>query len=151
MTGSRTLIVYHSSHHGNTEKVVRALAEQFSDIDLMTVEEARNANLSAYARIGLASGIYMGSFAKPLIRFAEECIPSGKPVFTIYTYGIKRDGYTSAIHTVLRGKKCRMLGSCGCAGYDTFGPFGLIGGISKGHPSPTDIRQMSSFYEYLKY
>ena len=149
MKPSRTLIVCFSTHHGNTRRVVDALAEEHGDITVVDVKEAQSFDLSEYTIIGLASGIYYGQFGKPLVSWAET-IPENTRVFTLYTCGFKADGYVNAIHDVLRRRNCRILDSYGCLGYDTFGPFRLIGGIAKGHPTPTDIRQASSFYEHLK-
>ncbi|MBR2990244.1 MAG: hypothetical protein IKF51_02130 [Solobacterium sp.] len=145
----RTLIVCDSPHHGNTRKVADALAEEFPEITVMTINEARAASLKEYDLVGLASGIYYGSFSKPLLAYAET-LPRGTAVFTLYTYGIKRDGYVNRLHEILRTRGCRIIGSYGCPGYDTFGPLKLVGGISKDHPNATDIRLAASFYEHLK-
>jgi len=37
-----------------------------------------------------------------------------------------------------------------CKGFDTFGPFKLIGGVSKGHPDEKDIAAAIEFYNGLK-
>ena len=34
-------------------------------------------------------------------------------------------------------------------GFDTFGPFKLVGGIAKGHPDEDEIRGAVEFYEGL--
>ena len=149
MKANKTLIVCFSTHHGNTRKVVDALVAEHEEITVVDIRDADQVNPSDYSLIGLASGIYYGHFGKPLISWAET-LPAGSPVFTLYTYGAKRDGYVNDINEVLRKRNCRIAGSFGCPGYDTFGPFRLIGGIAKGHPTPTDIRQASSFYEHLK-
>ena len=145
----KTLIVCDSPHHGNTRKVADAIAAEFADITVLTVEEAKTVRMEDYDLVGLASGIYYGSFSKPILSYAET-LPFGTAVFTLYTYGMKREGYVNRLHEILRSRGCRILGSYGCPGYDTFGPFGLIGGISKDHPNATDLRLASSFYEHLK-
>ena len=66
----KTAIVYFSRHHGNTKKLL-------------------DADLSAFERIGLASGIYFSSFAKPLIAFAEAHLPENREVFYLYTHGAR--------------------------------------------------------------
>lgn len=43
-------------------------------------------------------------------------------------------------------KQCRELGAYQCLGFDTFGPFKLIGGIAKGHPNEDEIAAAVSFY-----
>ena len=48
-----------------------------------------------------------------------------------------------------REKGCPVLGEFGCQGYDTFGPFKLVGGIAKGHPNERDLENARSFYRGL--
>jgi len=36
-------------------------------------------------------------------------------------------------------KGAQLAGEYSCPGFDTFGPFKLVGGIVKGHPSEEDI------------
>ena len=43
-----------------------------------------------------------------------------------------------------------MLGEFGCKGYDTFGPFKLVGGIAKGRPNEADLEQARSFYHEIQ-
>lgn len=38
-------------------------------------------------------------------------------------------------------KRSKVIGKFGCRGYDTFGPFKLVGGIAKGHPNEEDIKR----------
>ncbi|HAP20133.1 MAG TPA: flavodoxin, partial [Lachnospiraceae bacterium] len=38
----------------------------------------------------------------------------------------------------------------GCKGYDTFGPFKLVGGIAKGHPDGNDLKAAVSFVAGLQ-
>ena len=46
-------------------------------------------------------------------------------------------------------KHCKELGEYRCLGYDTFGPFKLVGGIAKGHPTEEEITRAVNFYENL--
>lgn len=46
-------------------------------------------------------------------------------------------------------KNCNFTGRYICAGYDTFGPFKLVGGIQKGHPDADEIAGAVKFYEEL--
>ncbi|MGB3985262.1 MAG: flavodoxin, partial [Limnochordia bacterium] len=43
----------------------------------------------------------------------------------------------------------RLLGTYGCRGFDTFGPFKLVGGIAKGHPNENDIAGAVKFFAGL--
>ena len=53
----RKVIVYSSVHHGNTEKLVKSIAEE-CQVDLIDAVKQPDADLSSYDTIGFASGIY---------------------------------------------------------------------------------------------
>lgn len=59
---------------------------------------------------------------------------------------MKRNSYTDAIRQIAEAKKAQIVGSYGCLGFDTFGPFKLVGGIAKGHPDDKDISDALDFY-----
>ena len=79
-----TAIVYYSKHHGNTKKLLDAIARE-NDVTLIDVTEKPDADLSTFDRIGLASGIYYSSFAKQLLAFADAHLPENKEVFWLIT------------------------------------------------------------------
>ena len=144
----KTAIVYYSRHHGNTKKLVDAIAAE-NDVDLIDVSAQASADLSGYDRIGLASGIYYGGFARQLLSFASKCLPEGKDVFFIYTHGAPGGEFLKGIRAVTEKKRCREIGAYRCQGFDTFGPFRLVGGLAKGHPTEEEIRGAAAFYRGL--
>ena len=144
----KTAVVYYSRHHGNTKKVLDAIAQRY-DLTLIDAAEAASANLEEYDIIGFASGIYYSKFHKSVLEFAEKNLPEGKNVFFIYTYGAEKSGYTAAITKVVGLKNANVLGEYGCLGFNTFGPFKLIGGIAKGHPNTDDLDGAVKFFETL--
>ena len=144
----KTAIVYYSEHHGNTKKLLDAIAAKH-DVTLINVTKQPETDLSGYDRIGLASGIYYSSFAKQLLAYAQEHLPENKDVFYIFTHGAPKGLFLTAIRQIAEQKKCRELGSYHCQGFDTFGPFRLVGGIAKGHPTEAEIAGAVSFYESL--
>ena len=141
----KTAIVYYSQHHGNTKKLLDAIAAE-NEVELIDVTEHPDADLSAYDRIGLASGIYFNAYAAKLMDFAREHLPEGREVFFLYTYGAPAGTFLKAIREITAKKGCRELGEYGCRGFDTFGPFKLVGGIAKGHPTAEEIRKAAEFY-----
>lgn len=144
----KTAIIYYSKHHENTKKLLDVIAKKY-DVTLIDVTTNPSVDLSEYERIGFASGIYYSKFQKTLLSFAENNMPDGKDTFFIYTYGAKKTGYTTAISDAVKKHNANILGEFGCFGFDTFGPFKLIGGIAKGHPDQTDFDNVLSFYENL--
>ncbi|MGN8887406.1 flavodoxin family protein [Blautia sp. HCP28S3_G10] len=142
----RKAIVYASVHHGNTEKIVKRIAEE-CQVELIDVVKQSDADLSSYDMIGFASGIYFSKYHQSILKFAEKNLPDDKKVFLICTYG-GSENYKS-IEQILDKKRASVVGKFGCKGYDTFGPFRLIGGIAKGHPDDEDIQNAVKFVKEL--
>ena len=145
----KTAIVYYSRHHGNTKKLVDAIAARY-DVALIDASTGENADLTEFDCIGFASGIYFSSFAKQILSFAENCLPEGRQVFFMNTCGFQSPViYFDAIRKVAKRKNCRELGTYQCLGFDTFGPFKLVGGVAKGHPGEEEIAAAVAFYQEI--
>ena len=127
----REAIVYTSVHHGNTEKLVKRIVEE-CQVDLIDAIKQMNADLNDYDMIGFASGIYYSKFHRSILKFSEENLSADKKVFQI-----------------LNKKHASVVGKFGCKGYDTFGPFKLVGGIAKGHPDEEDMKNAVDFVKGL--
>ena len=71
----KTVIVYASVHHQNTEKVAKVMAEEL-EADLFPVANAKPETLETYDLIGFGSGIYFGKHHKdapPVCGDAAAC------------------------------------------------------------------------------
>ena len=141
----KTAIVYYSEHHGNTKKLLDAIAK-LGDVTLIKAIDSPDTNLSEYDLIGFASGIYYSKFHDIVLKFAKRNLPPDKMVFLIYTYGMKRKSYTDTITQIINSKGAKILGVYGCPGFDTFGPLKLFGGIAKGRPNSEDITGAVKFF-----
>lgn len=141
----KTAIVYVSTHHGNTKKLAEAIAEEYG-VALIDGTEESAPDLADYDCIGFASGIAYYKFYHDMLDLMEACLPEGKKVFFLYTCGIMRPDYTKLASETARRKNCVILGEYGCLGFDTYGPFGLMGGIAKGHPDDAEIRAAVEFF-----
>ena len=145
----KTLIVYASVHHGNTQKVAETMALAIG-CDLKNVTDADIHSFSSYDLIGFGSGIFFGKHHKTLLDFAQS-IPDlkGKKVFVFSTYGLHQKGFHDTINNILKGKGAEIVGEFGCRGWDTVGPLKLIGGIAKNHPDKKDLENAVKFIENL--
>lgn len=103
-------------------------------------------SMEEYDVIGLASGIAFGKYYKNILAKAEARLPKGKRVFFLYTAGKPADTQTSAVRAIADAKGCECMGAFGCKGYDTYGPFKLIGGLNRGAPTQKDIQAVVEFY-----
>lgn len=144
----KTAIVYYSKHHGNTRKLLDIIAGK-NEVTLIDATENPAPDLRGYDRIGFASGIYYSKFHKSVLKIAAECLPDQKDVFFLYTYGALKEGYIKSITDAVLPHKAHILGAYGCFGFNTFGPFKLIGGIAKGHPDETELQNALKFYNEL--
>ena len=140
----KAAICYYSRHHGNTLKVLQAMAS-VGEIDLIDVTNTKSAQLAGYDCVGFASGIYGFEFQKAVVEFARQQLPQSKPVFFVYTYGGAK-----TMAEIAAEKGCPVLGEFSCKGFDTFGPFKLVGGIAKGHPNDKDLENARRFYRDLQ-
>lgn len=107
--------------------------------------KTKEIDLKDYDVIGFASGIYYSKFHQSVLNFASVNMPEYKNTFFICTYGGK-PSYDSILQAV-QEKAVHILGTYGCKGYDTFGPFKLIGGVAKGHPTQEEVEKAVDFYQ----
>ena len=145
----KAAICYYSRHHGNTLKVLETIAGG-GEVDLIDVTTRQAVRLDGYDCIGFASGIYFGKFQGSVLQFAQQYLPQGKPVFFVCTYGMTKGSGPKDLTEIAREKGCPVLGTFGCKGYATFGPFKLVGGIAKGHPDERDLDDARSFFRQIK-
>ena len=140
----KTAIVYASVHHGNTRKVVDAIAKEF-EVDIIDATKVKETDLSGYDLIGFASGVYGFNLHQSIISFASVNLPVDKKIFLITTSAMNKV-FSQSFMQSIEGKNATVVGKFSCHGYNTFGPFKLVGGTSKGHPDDKDISDAIEFY-----
>lgn len=144
----KTAIIYYSRHLGITKKLLDAIAAKH-EVELIDATEVGEPNLSRYDLIGFASGIYYMKFHKSVSKIAENCLPRGKRVFLILTGGMRSPNFTKGMAKIIEARGAELVGEYASLGYDTFGPFKLIGGVAKGHPNSEEIEGAVAFFESL--
>ncbi len=144
-----TCIIYYSKHHGNTKKLLDAIKAADPEVVLIDSTEKHEADLNGYDRIGFASGVYYSKFAEQVLTFAKVNLPAQKDVFYLATAGNPIKMNFNSIAEIAKDKQCNELGRFQCKGFDTFGPFKLVGGIQKGHPTEEEIAEAVEFYKNL--
>jgi len=145
----KTVIVYTSVHHQNTEKVAKVMAEELQ-ADLIPVANAQPGMLAAYDLVGFGSGIYFGKHHKTLLQFVETLSSmTGKRAFVFSTSG---DGkiHHAALKEKMVNRGFSFVDEFCCKGWDTVGPLKLFGGINKGRPDQNDLAAARVFAEGLK-
>lgn len=145
----KTVLIYASTHHGNTKKVVDAISNE-CEIEVVDATKVHEKDLKDYDLIGLASGIFFTKFSEQVLNFARVNLPSNKDVFFIATAGNPMNGNFNSIADIAKDKKCNERGRFQCKGFDTYGPFKLVGGIQKGHPNESELKAAVEFYKGLQ-
>jgi len=148
----KTLIIYYSEHHGNTEKVAKAMAETVNavlvrseDFDLKAFKQA----ISQYDCFGLGSGIYSGRHHKIILDLVDGFPDKfNKKVFIFSTSGVDAlsHGYHNSLKNALNSKGINIIGEFNCLGFDT----ALISsGINHGKPDEKDLEDARRFVKNL--
>lgn len=153
MTALKTIILYRSKHHGNTKKVVDAIAAAYpgvDTVDVATLGKNEYPDVSGYHLVGAASGIYYGGMDKDLKRVLEHVLQPQDQVFGLITYGGNEKWHGRDLAAVCQVRFANLQTIHGCLGYDTFGPFKLVGGMNKGRPNAEDIQGAVDFYGRLE-
>ena len=145
---NKAVIIYASTHHGNTRKLVDAIADKY-DIDKIDATEHQQSDLSGYDLIGFASGIDFGKFYGPVEDFLESNLLESKRIFFLYTCAKINPRFTEKIKALALKKGAVILGEYGCKGYNTYGPWKMIGGMNKNHPSEDEISNAVNFFASL--
>ena len=144
----KIVIVYESVHQRNTKKLVKAISERYN-LTLIDAKSEEKIDLFEYDIIGFASGIDFGKFYPNIEQCLKENLPENKNVFFMYTCAKPNKKFTQAIKTEALKKNANILGEYGCKGYNTYGPWKLIGGINKHHPDDNDISGAIKFFENI--
>lgn len=147
----KTLIIYFSIHHQNTEKIAKATAEVLG-AELVKNPEVKAEKILNYDLIGFGSGIYFWRHHRSLLNLVKN-LPAmkGKSAFIFSTSGAKYA--KKLIHCSLRKllikKGFKIIGEFNCPGFDTFGPFKFFGGFNKGRPNEKDLEAAKKFAQEL--
>lgn len=145
----KTVLIYASTHHGNTKKVVDAISNE-CEIEVVDATKVHEKDIRDYDLIGFASGIFFTKFSEQVLNFARVNLPANKDVFFIATAGNPMNGNFNSIADIAKDKKCNERGRFQCKGFDTYGPFKLVGGIQKGHPNESELKAAVEFYKGLQ-
>jgi flavodoxin len=150
----KALIIYISVHHGNTERVARAMAN-ILDAALLEVKQADASMLEQYDLIGFGSGIYFFRHHRRLLGFVDKLpMLRNKKAFIFSTSGLRKirfiHDFDKPLKEKLRQKGFDIIGEFSCRGLDTYRATKLVGGVNKGRPNAKDLKQAEDFAKGLK-
>jgi flavodoxin len=144
----KTLILYHSEHHGNTKKIADVIGKTLG-AEPVPASVFRSGAVDEYDLIGFGSGIYYSKFHDSLYRVVEKMPKQqGKKAFLFSTTGSKTYSMRAheAFKTLLTSKGFTVSGEFSCLGFDT----ALSSeGINKGKPDAFDLKAAEEFAKGL--
>jgi flavodoxin len=149
----KSLVICSSKSHGNTRRVAGRMAEVL-DAEVVKPESVDPATLCEYDLVGFGSGIYLMTVDVRLRELMRR-LPyvDHTRAFTFFTSGAREIpllGYNKPVRKQLEAKGFQVIGSFSCRGFDTVGPFGMIGGINRGRPNDRDLDRAAAFAARLR-
>jgi flavodoxin len=136
----------------NTEKIAETIAATL-DAELKTPDQVTPDSLAGYDLVGFGSGIYFGKHHQSLLELADK-LPqaANKKAFIFSTSGDTKNPAKrhQQLREKLQVKGFNVVNEFNCAGFDTYGPFKLVGGLNKGRPNADDLKQAEAFAQNLK-
>lgn len=149
----KTLIVLVSYHHKNTERIARSMAKVL-DVSIKKPSEIDPSSLKDYDLIGFGSGVYSAQHHPSMISLAEKLPRSpGKRAFLFTTTGAPKIAVNDKfiknnhkkIRDVLEDKGYKIVGEFSCRGWNTNHFLKYFGGLNRGLPNETDLKDAEKF------
>ena len=150
----KSLIVVHSYHHNNTQKVAQAMAKVL-DAQVKSPQQTNPEELNQYDLVGFGAGIDSGKHYKELLDFADT-LPqvTEKKAFLFSTSGVTGEKKLAKDHSTLREKLQTkgylIVDEFQCKGFNTNLFLKYFGGLNKGRPNSEDLKRAEAFAEKLK-
>jgi flavodoxin len=146
----KTIMIYTSTHHGNTEQIARAIGEVLkADLHSLEKEDAASINLEGYDLIGLGAGVRAQKPDPKIMRALKKLNLEDRKVFLFSTSaGNSMDEILLLKQAVLQ-KQAHLMGEFMCAGFFDWAFMKWFGGYNKGHPDATDLENARKFAQSL--
>jgi flavodoxin len=149
----KTLVIVFSYHHGNTEKIARAMADVLG-APVKTPQQVTPEEIGESDLVGFGSGIYSATFDPSVLGIADRLPQSpGKKAYLFSTYGapgfIANREFIANNHAEMRkrlqARGYAVIGDFGCAGWNTNSFLKYFGGLNRGRPDANDLMNAEAF------
>jgi flavodoxin len=140
----KTLVIYSSKHHMNTEKIALAIGEELG-AEVKKLADVKPQDLDAFELVGFGSGINGFNVHPKLTAFvAGLSEQKGQKAFVFSTCASGKD-WTEKLQMLLAEKGFSVLGEFHCPGLWT----PLFFKIRRGHPDAVDVENARAFARSL--
>jgi flavodoxin len=144
MTTMKTLIIYSSKHHMNTEKIAVAIGAELQ-AEIKKLAGVRPEDLDGYNLVGFGSGIKGFNVHPELTALVKGLAPlKGQKAFVFSTCASNKD-WTGKFRMLLAARGFDVVGEFHCSGLWT----PLFFKIRNGHPDKSDIKNARVFARSL--
>jgi len=153
-TTKNAIIIVHSYHHMNTEKIAHSIADTLG-AEVKHPKDIKPDEIGEFRIVGFGAGIDSGRLYRPILEFADK-LPSvkGQKVFVFSTAGVtgkkKIHNDHKALREILLTKGYVVIDEFGCKGYNTNSVLKYVGGMNKGRPNNDDLENAADFARKLK-
>ena len=147
----KILLICVSIHHGNTEKIAKAMAEVL-DVEIKKPSEVNIEEITKYDLIGFGSGIYNRKHHRSLFELINKLkIQNHNKGFIFSTAMAPFKVLHKPLKESLIDKGFDIIGEFSCKGFmsDSFTKY-IFGGLNKGRPNEKDLENARKFAEELK-
>jgi flavodoxin len=146
----KTIIIYTSTHHGNTEKVAQAIGEVLkADLHSLEKENAASINLEGYDLIGIGAGVRAQKPDPKIMRALKNFDLADRNVFLFSTSAGNSVDEILLLKQAVLQKRARLKGEFMCAGFFDWAFMKWFGGYNKGHPDAADLENARKFARTL--
>jgi flavodoxin len=146
----KTIMIYTSTHHGNTEKIALTISEVLkADLHSLDRENFSSISLEGYDLIGLGAGV-RGQKPDPKIMWAVEKMDlKGRKVFLFSTSAGNSVDEIKLLKDAVLQKQAQLMGEFMCPGFFDWAFMKWFGGYNKGHPDEADLENARKFARSL--
>ena len=140
------LIIYHSEHHQNTEKISKVMAVK-SGADIIKAGDINPNDVNRYDIIGFGSGVYNGKLHEDILTIINKLpYQDNKKSFIFSTTGSLNYSKLALdrFRPLLINKGFKIIGEFSCLGFDTAI---TREGINKGKPDKQDLENAENFIQ----
>jgi len=153
-TSGRSLVILSSTHHRNTEKVARVIAEVLG-AEIAKPQDVDPAELQTHALTGFGSGIYGAKHHETVLELANRLpLVTDKRAFIFSTSAIINKSKIASDHATLRGilesKGYAIADEFSCRGFNTNSFMKYLGGMNRGRPNAKDLERARAFAQRLQ-
>lgn len=151
---TKTLLLVISIHHDNTVKIGNVIGKALN-AEIKKPQDVKPEELQEYDLIGFGSGIYSAKHHEALLNLADT-IPKvkDKKAFLFSTAGITSKNKTLEDHLKLRkkleSKGYTIIDNFQCKGFNTNSFLKFFGGMNKGRPDASDLKNAEEFAKNLQ-